>query len=161
MLETVVTHMKAEANLELEGLLDGQVAEPQYHLWGSGVDTGPKGGDAVRAYYTALVEAKRGILEYAVERIVVDDDTIVTEGFIRAYQPAEVARDFGYDIDGSDGTYLVRYRALVIWPFDADGLLRGEDGYAAIDSADAERVPRDDLPQAYVDQFEESDPALR
>jgi hypothetical protein len=156
MLETVVGHMKAEANLELEGLLDGQVAEPEYHLWGSGTDTGPKGGDAVRAYYTALVEAKRGILEYGIERIVVDDDTIVTEGYIRAYQPASVARDFGYDIDGEDGTYLVTYRALVIWPFNADGLLRGEDGYAGINPADAERVPRSELPAAYVAQFEES-----
>ena len=157
MLKTVVSHMKAEAKLELEGLLNGQVAEPEYHLWGSGIDTGPKGGDAVRAYYTALVDAKRGILEYAIVRIVVDDDAIVTEGFIRAYQAASVARDFGYDIDGDEGTYLVRYRALVIWPFDADGLMLGEDGYAGIDPADAKRVPRDELPASYLEQFEESE----
>lgn len=157
MLETVVSHMRAEANLELEGLLEGQVAEPRYHLWGSGIDTGPKGRDAVRAYYTALVEAKRGILEYAIERIVVDDKTVVTEGYIRAYQAAAVARDFGYDIEGERGTYLVRYRALVIWPFDDDGLLLGEDGYAGINPADAERIPRSDLPDAYVAQFGESE----
>lgn len=159
MLATVVTHLKAEMNLELEGLLEGQVAEPQYRIWGTGHDTGPKGGDEVRAYYTALVEAKRGILEYEIERIVVDDDTIVTEGFIRAYQPAAVAREFGYDVAPGDGTYLVTYRALVLWPFGADGLMQGEDGYAGIHPEDAERVPFEELPQRYVEQFPESEHA--
>ncbi len=154
MLEIIVGHMKAEAELRLDGLLEGLVDEPRYHFWGSGRDTGPKGLDAITTYYQALVDAKRGVLEYAIERIVVDDDTVVTEGFIRAYQPGRVAKDFGYDIDDVEAHYLVRYRALVIWPFDADGRLIGEDGYGGVDPTDFERVERADLPEQYVAQFD-------
>lgn len=153
MLEVVREHMAAEANLDLDGLLVGQVDEPNYHLWGSGRDTGPKGREAVIGYYAELAAAKRGFLEYDIERIVVDDATIVTEGFIRAYQPGPVARDFGFDVDDPDAVYLVRYRALVLWPFDADGRLLGEDGYGGVDPADATRVEHAELPQEYLDQF--------
>ncbi len=82
---------------------------------------------------TALVEARRGHLEYLTDRIVVDDDTIVTEGFINAYQPGRAAQQFGFHVDRLDATYLVAYRALVLWPFDADARLLGEDGYASFD----------------------------
>lgn len=151
MLEVVRKHMDAEARLDLDGLLEGQIDEPRYHIWGSGRDTGPKGKHAVLQYYSDLVAARRGILEYDIGRIVVDDDAVVTEGDIRAYQPGEVARDFGYNVDDLDATYLVRYRALVIWPFDADGRMLGEDGYGAVHPDDALLVDPADLPGDYVD----------
>lgn len=153
MLEVVRDHMAAEARLDLGGLLDGQVDEPRYHIWGSGRDTGPKGRDAIVRYYSDLVAARRGILEYDIERIVVDGETIVTEGFIRAFQNGPVARDFGFDVDDLDATYLVRYRALVLWPFDAEGRLLGEDGYGGVDPADAERVDLASLPAEYVEHL--------
>jgi predicted YcjX-like family ATPase len=85
MLQTLADHLRAEEHQSLELLLATLVPEPSYHLWKNGADYGPKGAAAVRQYYTELVESKRGILEYAIERIVVDDDNIVTEGTIRAY----------------------------------------------------------------------------
>ncbi len=86
MLQTLADHLRAEEQQSLELLLATLVPEPHYHLWKNGGDYGPKGAAAVRSFYTDLVESKRGILEYAIERIVVDDDNIVTEGTIRAYQ---------------------------------------------------------------------------
>lgn len=154
MLEVLCDHIRAEASLDLDGLMATLVDEPAYHLWGSGRDTGPKGRDAVVAYYTGLVTSKRGVLEYDIERIVLDDETIVTEGFIRAFQPGDVARAFGYAVPDESAHYLVRYRALVIWPFDADGTkLLGEDGYAGIDPEDFQSVEFAELPEEYTSQF--------
>lgn len=153
MLEILLGHLKSEADLDIDGLLEGQVDEPQYHIWASGIDTGPKGRKAVIDYYTTLAEEKRGILEYDIERMVVDDDTIVTEGWIHAYQPGPVAQGFGYDIDDLDATYRVSYRALVLWPFNEEGQLIGEDGYAGIHPAAAVKVDPADLPEVYTAQF--------
>ena len=56
-----------------------------------------------------------------------------------------------------DATYLVTYRALILWPFDEAGQLLGEDGYGTWDPSDAELIPGDELPAAYVALFAESE----
>jgi len=132
MLQTLIDHLRAEEHQSLDE---------------------PKGADAVRSYYAQLVEAKRGVLEYAIERIVVDDDNVVTEGDIRAYQTGEVARGFGFDVADLDATYLVAYRAVILWPFNAAGEMLGEDGYSTLDPDRAERVAAEDLPAVYLAQF--------
>lgn len=157
MLQVLHAHLIAEADLNLDGLMATLVDEPEYHMWGSGRDTGPKGRDAVARYYTDLVAARRGVLEYDIERIVVDDDTIVTEGFIRAYQHGPVAAEFGYAVPELDAHYIVRYRALVLWPFDDDGRLLGEDGYGGVDQTDFVRVETADLSDEYRSLFPELD----
>lgn len=157
MLEIVIGHLKAEASLNLEGLLEGLCPEPEYHMWGSGRDTGPKGLAAIREYYTALVEARRGVLEYSIDRIIVDDEAILTDGFIRAYQTGEVAKSFGFDVPKLDATYLVSYRGLVIWPFDEEGRLIGEDGYGAIDKTAFTEVKGEELPEQFIELFDESE----
>lgn len=155
MLKTLREHLLAEADLDLDGLLSTLVDEPRYHLWGSGRDVGPKGSDAVAEYYTALVAARRGVLEYDIERFVIDDETIVTEGFIRAYQHGPVAAGFGYAVPDLDAHYIVRYRALVLWPFDHDERLLGEDGYGGVDPHDFVRVEAEELPVEYRRLFPE------
>jgi len=153
MLQTLGDHLRAEEHQSLEALMATLVPEPQYHLWKNGSDYGPKGADGVRGFYTELVESKRGILEYAIERIVVDDDNVVTEGLIRAYQAGAIARGFGFNVPDVDATYLVPYRAVILWPFDAAGRMLGEDGYSTFDPDGAERVAPEDLPPAYLAQF--------
>jgi hypothetical protein len=157
MLATLAAHLGAEADNSLQGLMDTLVAEPRYHLWANGVDGGPKGYAAVEAYYTALVQARRGHLEYVIDRIVVDDDTIVTEGFINAYQPGPAAKAFGFRVERLDATYLVAYRALILWPFDADARLLGEDGYGCYNPKAAVLVAGDELPEGYVELFDPSE----
>ena len=153
MLQTLIDHLRAEEHQSLDELMATLVTAPQYHFWRDGADYGPKGADAVRAYYQQLVEAKRGVLEYAIERIVVDDDNIVTEGDIRAYQSGAVASGFGFNVGDLDATYLVAYRAVILWPFDAAGEMLGEDGYSTLDPDRAERIAPEDLPEAYLAQF--------
>jgi len=153
MLQTLADHLRAEEHQSLDELMATLVPEPQYHLWKTGADYGPKGAAGVRSFYTELVESKRGILEYAIERIVVDDDNIVTEGTIRAYQAGAIARGFGFNVPDVDATYLVPYRAVILWPFNAAGEMLGEDGYSTFDPDSAERIEPEDLPPAYLAQF--------
>ena len=153
MLQTLIDHLRAEEHQSLDELMSTLVPAPAYHFWKNGSDYGPKGADAVRTYYSALVEAKRGILEFAIERIVLDDDNIVTEGTIRAFQTGAVARGFGFNVSDDDATYLVPYRAVIFWPFDAVGDMLGEDGYTTLDADAAELVAPGELPAVYLAQF--------
>jgi hypothetical protein len=157
MLEVVIGHLKAEENLDLDGLMASLVDNPVYRTWRDGQDIGPKGYEAVKAYYAALVQARRGILEYRLDRLVLDDDAVVTEGTIRAYQPGRAARTFGFNVDDVDATYLVSYRALIVWPFNEAGQLIGEDGYGNWDPDSAVRVGRQELPDAYIALFDSSE----
>src|SRR5688572_13874772 len=84
MLSVVLEHLAAEADGSLERLMATLAPEPGYHLWAGGADYGPKGRDEIVEYYGQLVRDKRGVLEFDIDRTVVDDRAIVTEGWIRA-----------------------------------------------------------------------------
>src|SRR5258706_2715070 len=79
MLEPVIAHLEAEVAGSLDALMATLVPDPVYHFWGNGGDYGPKGADAISSYYGQLVADRRGVLEFDIDRIVVDDDTIITE----------------------------------------------------------------------------------
>jgi len=153
MLSTVIEHLRAEVDASLEGLLATLVPEPNYHLWQDGVDHGPKDLEGVTRYYGELVEAKRHILEFDIDRVVVDDETIVTEGWIRAINLGSVARARGWVVDDLDASYLVTQRVVIFWPFDAAGRMLGEDGYASFDPGCARRLRDEELPDAYRSLF--------
>ena len=87
--------------------------------------------DAVLGYYGNVVAVKRQILEFDVERIVVDHDTVVTEGWIHAIDLGTVAEPaHGWDVDDDDASYLVSQRVVIFWPFDDEGRMVGEGGWA-------------------------------
>lgn len=153
MLQTLIDHLDAEREQSLQGLLNTLIDEPIYKFWRNGYDDGPKGRAGITQFYSELVSSRRGVLEYAIERITLDDDTIITDGVISAYQPGRISQAVGYEIDDLDATYLVRSRALISWPFDDDARLIGEEGYTTFDPKSAVRVPRDEMPDVYVDQF--------
>lgn len=157
LLEAVAAHLAAEADASLDGLMATLVPEPQYKMWANGADYGPKGYDAVRKYYSQLVEARRGYLEYLIERVIVDDDAVVTDGVINAYQPGAAARAFGFVVDRLDVTYRVAYRAILTWPFNAEGEMIGEEGYASFDPHGAVVVPPEELPAGYIELFAPSE----
>ena len=149
MLQTVIDHGKAEAAGDVPAMLATLNDDPQYHFWGQGRDWGPKGLDAVRAYYVGFVASGAGFFESRKDRIVVDDGCVVTENAMRGIIPGAIARARGYDVDDVDGHYLVTNRVVVLWPFDESGALIGEDSYGTSDLTDIQRVPDDDLPEAY------------
>jgi hypothetical protein len=149
MLEVVIEHLRAEVEASVDALLATLVPEPDYHLWQDGSDYGPKGVAQVMAYYQELVDAKRQVLEFDITRIVVDDQTIVTEGWIRAINLGSVARARGYHVDDDDASYLVTQRVVIFWPFNEEGKMLGEDGYANLDAGSARLLSDEELPEVY------------
>ncbi len=105
------------------------------------------------AYYGDVVAVKRQILEFDIERIVVDHDTVVTEGWIHAINLGAVARARGWDVDDDDASYVVSQRVVIFWPFDEEGRMLGEDGYANFDRTRVRKLTADELPRAYTDLF--------
>ena len=154
MLETVIEHVKAEVAMDLDRLMATLVAAPQYHFWVAGKDVGPKGFDAVRDYYATFVASGGAVMQTPKDRIVVDDDTIAYEGTISNIVPGRVAKNRGYNVAGERGHYLVRFRNVVFWSFDAAGLALGEDSYTAIDPDDFDEVDPSELPPVYLEYLE-------
>jgi SnoaL-like protein len=150
MLETVVEHAKAEAAGSVDRLLATLNDDPQYHFWSGGKDWGPKGRDAVRAYYESFVASGAGFFESYKPRIVVDDDNVVTESEMRQLVPGTIALQRGYDVPDANGHYIVYARTAIFWPFNEACELIGEDSYGSSDTSVWEQVPEDALPEAYV-----------
>jgi SnoaL-like domain len=153
MLGTVAAHLRAEAASDLDGLKATLSDSPDYHLWAEGHDYGPKGMDAVLAYYGEMVAVKRQVLEFDIERIVVDHDTVVTEGWIHAINLGSVARARGWEVHDDDASYLVSQRVVLFWPFDEAGQMIGEDGYANLDRTRVRKLTADELPATYTELF--------
>ena len=149
LLATVADHLRAESTADVDKLLATLTDQPDYHLWSGGRDGGPKGRDGVIGYYQQLVEDRRQILEFDVDRIVVDDETVVTEGWIRAINRGDIARNRGWDVDDERASYLVTQRVVIFWPFDEDGRMLGEDGYATWDPRGARKLAEAELPEVY------------
>ncbi len=129
ILANVLAHMKAEAVPDLDGLMTTLAPNPQYHFWGPAGDSGPKGTDAVRAFYAAFASSGAHRLEYDVERLVVDDHCVVLEGVMRIIYPGRTLAAMGRPVNDVDAWYLYEDRMITFWPYDDDGLLVGEDSY--------------------------------
>src|SRR5258708_1397684 len=80
MLQTVIDHARCEAGGDVDALMATLSEDPQYHFWAGGYDWGPKGKEAVRAYYEHFVASGAGFFESEMVRLVVDDDNVMTEG---------------------------------------------------------------------------------
>lgn len=132
-LEVVARHVAAEVVGDIPALMATMVADPVYRVWGASSSRGPQGHAEVEQYYRDSIEIGKNRLEFHVSRVMVDHDTVLTEGVFRhAYDGATIiGRGFG-DPVGIDprGWYLVEYQALILWPISADGLIEGEDMYA-------------------------------
>lgn len=150
MLQTVIDHARAESAASVDGLMATLCADPQYHFWSNGKDWGPKGHAAVRGFYENFVARGEGFFESHKARIVVDDDTVVTETEMRQLVPGAVAAQRGYAIPDPDGHYLVFARTVILWPFNQAGELVGEDSYGSSDTSVFEQVPDEELPAGYV-----------
>ena len=131
VMQTLRDHLKAVATEDFDLLLSTLGPNPEYHFWveGSGFGEGPKGIDAVRAHYEGLYEERRHLVDWDIDRFVIDDDTIVTEGWFDQLFPGRVLISRGVDIDDPDAVYLLRVRLVILWPFDENAKLVGEDSY--------------------------------
>ncbi|MGF6881285.1 hypothetical protein ABIA39_001165 [Nocardia sp. GAS34] len=149
-LSIVIEHMKAEAVPDLDGLMRTLAPEPDYHFWNDGRDVGPKTDDGVRGYYQAFVESRSNILEFDIDRLVVDDRCVVTEGYLRQIYLGSYAAQIGIPVDDPDADYLIVFRQLLLWPIDEQGRIVGEDSYHS-GPAEIRKLSRDELPREYLE----------
>jgi hypothetical protein len=135
-LEAVLAHMKAEAVGDLDGLMATITTRetPHYHAYGTDDPMfSPRGRDAVRQFYTAFVASGAVKLELDVQRLLVDEDLVITEGLMKIAYPGALLRLMGHAVDEPESSYLFTTRMCVIWPMDADGKVIAEDSYTAGD----------------------------
>ena len=132
-LESVLEHMKAEARLDIDGLIDTLTEEPHYHAYtpaGEIPELCPKGRDAVRKFYADFVASGAFRLELDIDRLVVDHDCVLTEGVMRMAYPGATLALMGHEVDDSEAYYLFEDRMAVLWPMDENGKIQGEDTYS-------------------------------
>jgi len=134
LLEQVRDHMRSEIRGEFDALMATLVDDPQYHLWGLGAEMGPKGRQAVETFYTGMIATGGNHFEFESMRIVVDHDTVVTEGVFRSLIPGAaliasgVSEVSGEPVD-ADARYVSENQILTVWPAAEDGRIKGEDIY--------------------------------
>ncbi|QLL05308.1 nuclear transport factor 2 family protein [Mycobacterium vicinigordonae] len=153
MLKQVLRHAVGEAEIDLSAVMSTLCAHPRYMAWGAPPEMSPQGRHAVQAFYEdTIVKGGQFCLELDIDRIVVDDDTIVTEGYFRSvYHGADAARQ-GFPADDPEGFYLLTMRMLIVWPFDSDGFIVGEETYSAITTPDFfVKIDTSEVPQNFRD----------
>lgn len=141
MLSALKEHMQTECGGDLEALLATMVEEPQFHNWDGNTDAGPKGKAALREFYSNLIASGSNRFEYAIERIIIGDDTLVTEGEIRVPFSGEMLQAMGKQDAEPGKFYATHGRTVTFWPFAEDGKIIGEDIYSVTnDLLEAEEV---------------------
>jgi limonene-1,2-epoxide hydrolase len=141
LLERVRDHMRDELRELLEPVMATLADEPVYHFHGmAGFDT-LRGRPAVEAYYRQMFSAGRMNAEFVIERIAVDNDTVVTEGTMIALVAGDNVPDGALPVRDASAQYLASTPLLVVWPATADGRLTGENIY--LGAARYTRAPAD------------------
>jgi hypothetical protein len=153
MLKRLLDHAMGEAMLDLDLVMSTLSPNPRYIAWGAPEDMSPVGRQGVRRFYEeTIVKGGQWFLELDMDRIVVDDDAIVTEGLMRALYYGADAALRGFPVDDHDGFYLLTLRMLIVWPFDAEGFIKGEETYSAITTPDFfTNIEKSEVPQKFRD----------
>lgn len=131
MLLQLKEHVQAECGGALEPLLETMADEPAFHIWSATEDNGPKGAKGLKEFYAGLIASGSNRFEYAVERIVIGDDTLVTEGEL--YTPFSGEQLTAMGLEGFERTkyYATKGRTVTFWPFErSTGKIIGEDIYS-------------------------------
>ncbi len=128
-LELVLAHMKAEAAGDLDGLLVTLAGGASYHAYGAPPESSPTGKAEVRRFYEDFIASGATRLQLDIDRLVVDKHCVLTEGVMRMAYPGSTLAARGIPVDDESAYYLYEARMATLWPFDADGLIIGEDTY--------------------------------
>lgn len=129
MLSQIKLHMQSENGGDIDTLMATVTQQPIYHQWSAqGEDTGTKTRGQLQEFYQNLISAGTNQFEYAVERVVIGDQCVVTEGDIKIPFQGEALLAMGQQVDAKL-RYATQGRCVTFWPFDDDGKIIGEDIY--------------------------------
>jgi hypothetical protein len=131
-LELLIAHQKAEANLDLDGLMATISEQARYQAFGTTDPAlNPVGKPAVRKFYEDFAASGAHKLQLDTDRLIVDRHGILTEGVMRMAYPGRTLAARGVPVDDPDASYLFEAHMAIIWPIGPDGLFIGEDSYMA------------------------------
>lgn len=117
------------------------VAHPRYHFNVFGIDTVLDGAEAVQAVYAEWSRTAQCVFYAEDERLAVGDNMIVSTATILQQTPGSVLAETGAPVD-PDAHYLVGNVEHMIWPYDDEGRLVGEDVWE-IDESRRQVIPLD------------------
>jgi hypothetical protein len=151
MLEKLLVHARGEAAPDLDMVMGTLGKNPAYHSWTAGPEMSPRGREAVLNFYIHnVVDAGRHVFEFDIDRMVVDDDTIITEGYMTMLYLGRDAIATGLPVNDPAAFYAVRMRMIIVWPYDDEGMICGEDSYSAPARENfITKVPPDQVPAAF------------
>ena len=132
-LQSVRDHMYYEKLLDPDSVMTTLSPEASYKLWVEGVDRGPKSFNAIREWYVDqnIRRQRTFVIEYDLERVVVDDHVVVTEGQMNVVVDGRYATKFFNLKCQPDDVLLQSFRQVVFWPVDENSKLLGEDFYTS------------------------------
>jgi hypothetical protein len=143
-LEKIIYHMKGEAAGDIDQILTTVSPEATYISYDN--REGPprvyKGYDEIRKFYDQLLSAVSVNLEFVVDRLVVADYCIITEGATKTAMRGSTLVAMGIAVDDPAAYYLAQGRTLVVWPFDKSGMILGEHIFPATATPLAEVAKR-------------------
>ena len=153
ILAEVIEHMDAESDMDVDRLVNTVAKDAVYHNWAQGEDTPHVGQDAIANMYIGVLKAGLLILEFDIERLVVDDYCVVTEGYQRSIVPADWARNYGIECEDDD-IFCHTFRQSVLWDFNEQCEMTGEIFYHSMGKSGLEKMNPTDVPEDYYRQFE-------
>ena len=157
LLEEVAAHMEAEIKAQLDPLMETLTAQPVYHFWRvGGANMVLEGYDAVRGFYANMFENNGQQFEVVVERILVDDGGVITEGQVKQVYQRDALVAMGVTEIGTTPTtdhelWLSNAQLITVWPGDADAKLVGEDIYFGEDPMTTlAPITQEEIPDYYI-----------
>jgi hypothetical protein len=156
-LEQIVKHMKGEAAGDIDRILTTVSPKAKYISYDN--PAGPprvfEGHQGIRQFYNQMFDAVSVNLEFFVERLVVDDYCVITEGANKSAMKGSMLSAMGIRVEDPNAFYLTEGRTLVIWPFDRDGMILGEYIYHGFSTSPGEAAQRKLRPDE-IGTFEET-----
>lgn len=152
MLERLYQHARGEVEEDLEAVLGTLGPNPVYKSSIEAPGMNPTGmEDVIRFYKEQIFGKGRHCLESTKPRILVSDEAIVTEGTVRSVHWGQDLIDTGTPVDDADGFYLLTYTMLIIWPYDEECRIAGEESWSRRTGANyMQKITEADLPESFV-----------
>lgn len=117
------------------------VEHPIYHFNVFGINTVLDGAEAVQAVYEEWSRTAQCIFYATDEKLAVGDNMIVSTATIYQQTPGQLLVEAGAPVD-PEAHYLVANVEHMIWPYDDEGRLIGEDVWE-IDESKRQIIPLD------------------
>jgi len=148
-LQVLRAHMHGEVTEDVDALLATiSPKRVQYRTWGATPDLEPDSHEGVREFYYERKRLGQLYFQFDIDRLIVADDALVTDGVMHSLMPGQVAAYLGLGEVDESAIYLVDTRMIITWPFDDNGLLIGEESYTV--PVKLERLDPADVPQEYL-----------